>query len=220
MLLATALTAHAEPVPSPAPAGAAVPIDRPFDFSKVALRFKQDRFAFHLRDLDSKEGSSADYWGRVLLVCVLPCPMEAPYLEELRQTQTVIDRRRADGAAMVSILVTNDRPGGAHLREAMELVKTKHLPGERFFLARRQVSDQLADGPHQYPYFLFLGRDGRLREAIHAWSKEFVGHLADTLGSLLAEGAPGGTRPKPIDLEELAPVPTPAAPPENPPSRG
>lgn len=219
LLLTTLIVADAgaQPAPDPkkpaqdpkAPAG---PPDKPVapgerdphdvDFSIIKFSLKENRFGYHLRDLDDKEGSSADLYGRVVLIYSIYLASNSANTDEYQRIKGWFEAHRGQ-ANLICILITEPERENAHIRKAKEFVKAHNLPGDRFFVSNRQILDQVKEKSAGPPYFIFLGRDGHVEVSVNRWFKRFGDRAEPVLNRLLGAAAPAGPRPDPPALEEV-----------------
>lgn len=174
------------------------------DWRHVVLPFVEEKFSFHLRDIDGQEGSSAGYWGRPILIYVIPSEIEnQPYLTSFPQLKAVTDRYQSVGAGLLGILISTPKPDGSHIKKAKDFAKGHSLPGERIFIAHKQVQNQLRTRDARYPYFIFLGRDGKIEGPTWGWAKRMPLRAEEIMSQLVKAANPAGSPPKPPDLEEV-----------------
>ncbi len=198
-----------------------------FDWSKMALKLRDGKFAFHLLDVDGKEGSSKDYFGKPLIVLVAStgddvCGVASANLEEAAKD--------FPGVEFITIYNVPDLPPATNvplIREHMEKAKAKD---HRSFLAYNQVFNQLEVGMVT-PWILYINRDGSVERNVIGWmegkreeGKDYTSTplmTRELLPTMLAKAKPNGPAPSPPPLEKAGgPEPYKDEPRESPPGSG
>lgn len=192
--------AGAQPAPGQPPAGGN---RAEMDFNRVVLPLKNDTFTWHLRDLDDKIGSSSNYWGKVCLVYILPWGSDSDYLAEIKMLKTAMEKHPS--AMLICILIGDPVRDSSHTKRAQECIRKHRLPGDRFFLSMNQATGQIANPTLPMPFFIFLGKDGKVSSPTYAWSKKMVERADEILEKLGREPKPQGQAPPPPEMEEVKP---------------